>query len=138
VEKYEQAIGVGECAGVVIDLIATLLFESEEKIQLATTHFDKGTWAASIYYSYSAMVNAAKALLTAEDTKTNTHASIIADFDEKFVASGRLVLPTGFEILELQINQNEPSESFASSYLDDTKGFLRQVEAFRKLELAHV
>ena len=31
-ENYVKAIGVGECAGVVIDLIATLLFESEEKI----------------------------------------------------------------------------------------------------------
>ena len=30
-EKYEKAIGVGECAGVVIDLISTLFFESEEK-----------------------------------------------------------------------------------------------------------
>ncbi len=138
VEKYEQAIGVGECAGVVIDLITTLLFESEEKIELATTHFEKGKWAASIYYSYSAMVNAAKALLTAEDTKTNTHASIIADFDEKFVVSGRLALGTGFEKLVLQINQNEPSESFAHGYLEDAKRYLKQVEAFRKLELAHV
>ena len=24
-EKYEKAVGIGECAGVVIDLIATLL-----------------------------------------------------------------------------------------------------------------
>jgi len=30
-EKYEKAIGVGECAGVVIDLISTLFLESEEK-----------------------------------------------------------------------------------------------------------
>ncbi len=31
-EKYEKEIGIGECAGVVIDLIATLFFESEDKI----------------------------------------------------------------------------------------------------------
>ena len=41
-EKYEQAIGVGECAGVVIDLIATLLFDSEEKIRNSKTKFGRG------------------------------------------------------------------------------------------------
>ncbi len=137
-EKYEQAIGVGECAGVVIDLIATLLLESDEKIQMAKSTFNKGKWAASIYHSYSSMVNSAKALLTAEDTKTNTHTSIISDFDEKFVAAGKIVLQTGFEKLVLQINQNEPTESFAKRYLKDAKTFLGQVEAYRKLELAHV
>ncbi|TFG76754.1 MAG: HEPN domain-containing protein, partial [Flavobacteriales bacterium] len=137
-EKYEQAIGVGECAGVVIDLIATLLLESDEKIQMAKSTFNKGKWAASIYHSYSSMVNSAKALLTAEDTKTNTHSSIISDFDEKFVAAGKIVLQTGFEKLVLQINQNEPTESFAKRYLKDAKTFLGQVEAYRKLELAHV
>ena len=52
-ERYKKAIGVGECAGVVIDLVATLLFESEEKISQAKESLDQGKWAASIYYSYS-------------------------------------------------------------------------------------
>ena len=30
--KYVQAVGVGECAGVVIDLVATLLLEAKEKV----------------------------------------------------------------------------------------------------------
>jgi sulfite reductase (ferredoxin) len=137
-ERYKKAIGVGECAGVVIDLIATLLFESEEKIQSAGDTFNEGKWAASIYYSYSSMVNSAKALLTAENVKVNTHAGIIKDFDEKFVTSGRIDLGKGFEELVLQLNQNEPSESFAKSYLEDAQGFLRAVEKFRELELAEV
>src|SRR5690606_23861783 len=32
---YVQAVGVGECAGVIIDLISTLLVESEEKMENA-------------------------------------------------------------------------------------------------------
>lgn len=144
-EKYEQAIGVGECAGVVIDLIATLLFESEEKIQTATDTLEEGKWAASIYHSYSAMVNTAKALLTAEKTKTNTHHSIIKDFDELFIATGKLALnqvfrqgeenQENFEDLVLQLNKNEPTPTFAKSYLKDAKSFLSQVAAYRKLEL---
>jgi len=135
-ERYKKAIGVGECAGVVIDLVATLLFESDEKIQNATETFEAGKWAASIYYSYASMVNSAKALLTAENAKVNTHSGIIKDFDEKFVASGRIDLGKGFEELVLQLNQNEPSEAFAHAYLEDAKGFLKSVERFREMELA--
>ncbi|SIS93334.1 sulfite reductase (ferredoxin) [Zobellia uliginosa] len=137
-ERYEKAIGVGECAGVVIDLIATLLFESEEKIQNAQESFDEKKWAASIYHSYSSMVNSAKALLTSEKAKVNTHATIIKDFDQKFVASGRIDFGRGFEELVLQLNKNEPTEAFAKSYLEDAKAFLKAVETFRKQELAEV
>ncbi len=136
-EKYEKAIGIGECAGVVIDLIATLLFESEEKLQKASETLGEGRWAASIYHSYSSMVNSAKALLTAEKTKVNTHASIIRDFDEKFVQSGRFTIGGGFETLVLQLNKNEPTEAFAKSYLADAKTYLNQVTEFRKSELTH-
>tara|TARA_R110000868_G_scaffold52221_4_gene165232 strand:- start:15655 stop:17745 length:2091 start_codon:yes stop_codon:yes gene_type:complete len=135
-EEYVQAIGVGECAGVVIDLIATLLFESEEKIQNAEVTLTDGKWAASIFHSYASMVNTAKALLTAENVKTNTHISIIKDFDEKFISSERIKLASGFENLILQINKNEPTEEFATQYLNDTKQFLKKVQIFREVELA--
>ncbi len=136
-ERYQKAIGIGECAGVVIDLIATLLFESEEKIQSAATSYQEGKWAASIYYSYASMVNSAKALLTAEKTKTNTHASIIKDFDEIFIASNRISLDKSFSELVLQLNKNEPTEKFALNYLEDAKNFLESVASFRKQELVN-
>lgn len=135
-ERYEKAIGVGECAGVVIDLIATLLFESEEKIQNAQDMFDAEKWSASIYHAYSSMVNSAKAMLTSENTKVNTHVSIIKDFDEKFVADGRIAVAGGFEKLVLQLNQNEPTKAFAASYIKDAKTFLETVAKFREQELA--
>lgn len=137
-ERYKKAIGIGECAGVVIDLIATLLLESQEKIALAQEHLDAGKWAASIYHSYSSMVNSAKALLTAEKAKVNTHASIIRDFDEKFVSAGKIIIAGGFEELALQLNKNEPTAAFATQYLEDAKAFLGKVEVFREKELAHV
>jgi sulfite reductase (ferredoxin) len=136
-ERYQKAIGIGECAGVVIDLVATLLLESEEKIQCAASNYQEEKWAASIYHSYASMVNSAKALLTAEKTKTNTHASIIRDFDEIFVASNRLDFGVGFSELVLQINKNKPTAIFAKSYLEDAKNFLESVDAYRKLELIH-
>jgi len=137
-ERYKKAIGIGECAGVVIDLIATLLFESEEKIANAKASFEAEKWAASIYYSYTSMINSAKAMLTAEDKKTNTHAGIIKDFDAHFIASGRIALVNSFESLVLQLKKNKPTASFAQSYMEDAQLFLEQVAGFRKLELEHV
>ncbi|RYC51115.1 HEPN domain-containing protein [Flagellimonas olearia] len=136
-EKYKQEIGVGECAGVVIDLVATLFFESQEKIENAEEAIQQGKWAASIYYSYQSIVNSAKALLTSEKVKTNTHSSIIKDFEELYVASGKIAFEGGFDTLALQLNKNEPSEAFAKSYLEDAKTVLQRLEAFRKLELQH-
>ena len=134
--RYKKAIGVGECAGVVIDLIATLLFESEEKIQNAEESYIDEKYTASIYHSYSSMVNSAKAMLTSEKVKVNTHASIIKDFDEKFVASGKIVVNGGFENVVLQLKSNKPTAAFASEYLKEAKHFLKSVEKYRNQELA--
>ncbi|MDC6350007.1 HEPN domain-containing protein [Zeaxanthinibacter sp. PT1] len=137
-QRYEKAIGVGECAGVVIDLVATLLFESEEKLGNATEALESEKWAASIFHSYSAMVNAAKALLTAENTKTNTHASIIRDFDTYFIVTGKLQLPGSFEQLVLQINKVSPGREFAADYLQQAIVFIEKAKAYRQVELSEV
>ena len=134
-EKYKKEIGIGECAGVIVDLVATLFFESEEKIANAEDALDQGKWAASIYYSYQAMVNAAKALLTAEKTKTNTHSSIIRDFDALFVDTGKINLGQPFAEVVLQLNKQVPDQDFATRYLEETKNILAQLVTFRKLEL---
>ena len=144
-ENYKKEIGIGECAGVIVDLVATLFFESQEKIEKAEEAIQETKWAASIYYSYQSMVNSAKAPLTSEKVKTNTHASIIKDFDRVFVQSGKIGFSpfggtergmAGFENLVLQLNANPPSESFAKAYVQDAK--LEKLEAFRKLELQEV
>ncbi|MGB5691832.1 MAG: nitrite/sulfite reductase [Flavobacteriaceae bacterium] len=134
-ERYKKAIGVGECAGVVIDLVATLLFESDEKISQAKENLEVAKWAASIYYSYAAIVNGAKALLTSENTRTNTHASIIKDFQQFFVENKRLELGRPFDELVLQIDKKGPSENFARTYLADAVDFLKKAEAYRAKEL---
>ncbi|WP_288955957.1 HEPN domain-containing protein [uncultured Polaribacter sp.] len=132
-EKYVKAIGVGECAGVVIDLIATLFLESEEKIENAREASENGVYSGAIYYAYQSLVNTAKAMLLAENKKTNTHAGIIAQFDELFVASGKIELNTTFSELIYQINKNAPAKEFCSQYINDSKDLLQKVKRFREL-----
>ncbi|MBW8200126.1 HEPN domain-containing protein [Flagellimonas abyssi] len=136
-EKYKKEIGIGECAGVIVDLVATLFLESQEKIENAEEAIKEGKWAASIYYSYQSIVNSAKALLTSEKVKTNTHASIIKDFDELYVETGKIAFEGGFDKVALQLNKNEPSDAFAKSYVEDAKTVLTKLETFRKMELEH-
>jgi len=135
-EKYVKEIGVGECAGVVIDLIATLFLESEEKIDNAKVSFDNKVYSSAIYHAYSSLVNSAKALLLAENKKTNTHAGIISQFDELFVESGRIDLGVSFSELIYQINKFAPTEDFASKYIENANAFLQKVRAFRQAETA--
>lgn len=136
-EKYKKEIGIGECAGVIVDLVATLFLESKEKINNANEAIDERKWAASIYYSYQSMVNSAKALLTAEKTKTNTHASIIRDFDRLFIKTGKIGFTHSFEELVLQLNKIAPSESFAKKYVEEANLVLEQLRSYRKIELQH-
>ena len=131
--KYVKEIGVGECAGVVIDLIATLFLESQEKIENARKAFENEVYSGAIYYAYQSLVNTSKAMLLAENKKTNTHASIIAQFDEFFVASGKIELNTTFSELIYQINKNTPNKEFCSQYINDSENLLKKVQRFRAL-----
>ncbi|WP_299255805.1 HEPN domain-containing protein [uncultured Aquimarina sp.] len=135
---YVKAIGVGECAGVVIDLIATLFLESEEKIENAKRSFDNAVYSDAVYHAYSSLVNSAKALLLAENKKTNTHAGIISQFDEEFVASGKINLDGSFADLIYQIQKNAPSKDFAVDYIKKSGQFLQKVQTFRALEVENV
>lgn len=137
-KPYIKAVGVGECAGVVIDLISTLLFESEEKIDNARSALERKAWADSIYHSYTSIVNSAKALLLADDVKTNTQAGIISQFDELFVETGKIELSTSFKEFAYQLKENEPTEAFSKKYLDDAQLFLKRVDAYRTKEVQNV
>ncbi|XCF07180.1 HEPN domain-containing protein [Tamlana crocina] len=133
-EEYVKEIGIGECAGVVIDLIATLFLESEEKIENAKEAFGNEVYSYAIYHAYSSLVNSAKALLLAENKKTNTQAGIISDFDKLFVEGGKIDLGGSFSELIYQLNQNAPTKEFAEKYIEDAGKFLEKVRAFREAD----
>jgi sulfite reductase (ferredoxin) len=134
-EQFKTEIGVGECAGVMIDLVATLLFEVEEKIDWAESALTSEMYADSIYHSYSAMVNAAKALLLGKSVPTNTQHGIINDFDKFFVDTNEIKLDGPFKEFVLQINKNEPSKAFAEKFLNDSKAFLAQAKQYREVQV---
>ncbi len=112
---FETAIGVGECAGVMIDLIGTLFLEANEKISNAKDAFGEELWADAIYHAYSAQINAAKALLLDIEVNCSTQTKVINEFSNHF--------DTDFEAKVLQINKNSPSKEFAYKYIAQAEEF---------------
>ena len=135
-DNYVKAIGMGECAGVVIDLVATLIFEAKDKLTFAQEAFEDKKWADAIYLAYAGFVNGAKALLLAENQKTNHHAGIIDLFDTVFVETNKIVLDSSFKDLVYQINKNEPSAEFAKKYIQEGIAFFENIENYRDKDLA--
>lgn len=136
-DNYIKAVGVGECAGVVIDLVTTLLVEAKDKLTFSQDAWSNQKWADSIYLTYAGFVNAAKALLLAEKQKTNHHAGIIDLFDTVFVENNTIQLSTTFKDLVYQIKDNEPSEGFAKQYLEQATVFFATIEKYREKVLAN-
>ena len=136
-DNYVKAVGVGECAGVVIDLVATLLVEAKDKLTFSQEALNDQKWSDSIYLTYAGFVNAAKALLLAEKQKTNHHAGIIDLFDTVFVETNKIQLTTAFKDLVYQIKVNEPSEAFAKQYLEQATAFFATIEEYRAKDLAN-
>lgn len=132
-EQFQTEIGVGECASVIIDLVATLLLESEEKFDWTKAAYEENRFADAIYHAYSVFVSAAKALLLDKSVSASTQSGVIDKFQENFVATGDISLSgKTFQELVLQINQNEPSEEFAKSYIAEAQAFLGLARAYRE------
>lgn len=127
-EIFQTEIGVGECASVIIDLVATLFYESEEKIEWAKEAFNENRFADAIYYAYQSQVNTAKALLLDKNVSCSTQNGIITEFDKHFE------IEFGGNVKEqiLQINKNEPSKDFAADYIYISEEFVKQAILIRE------
>ena len=131
-ETFKPAIGVGECAGVVIDLVATLMYESDEKMNWANESFAGGAWADAIYHAYNVFITSAKAMLLDKSINSSTQIGIIKEFDAQYVEKGEIDLEGTFNDLILEINKHEPSEGFAKKYLAQASKFLATVKLKRE------
>jgi sulfite reductase (ferredoxin) len=87
--------------------------------------------------AYAGFVNGAKALLLAENEKTNHHAGIIDLFDTVFIESKKIELGSNFKDLVYQIKANEPTEAFAKKYIEEAVSFFGKIEAYRAKDLAN-
>lgn len=124
---FETAIGVGECAAVMVDLVAILFVEADEKLADAKGAFESEKWADAIYLAYSAQVNAAKAMLLDIDVNCSTQMKVISEFTKNF--------DEGFSESILRINKENPSKEFAIEYIRDAVTFCAETKKKREENL---
>lgn len=132
---YIKAIGVGECAGVAIDLVSTILFESEEKLQQAEEALKEEKWSDAIYLAYTSFIHSAKALLVANGHKTNTQVEIVNEFDEQYTKEDSAHFSESFSSVIYQIKENKPEKEFAQKYTQQAIEFYKKVDELRKEQL---
>ena len=128
--KYEKAIGIGECAGVTIDLIQTLIFEAEEAYGWALSALSENRLSDAVYHAYNGRIRAAKALLTANEQKTNSHKTIIDGFDVQFShfkENNGVTFKEGIK----DFTQKSPDTSFAKNFIQETQSFIAWVKKER-------
>jgi sulfite reductase (ferredoxin) len=133
-EAFKTAIGIGECAGVQIDLVGSLLYDAKEKIEVAQFSIQDKRFSDAIYQVYAAGIHIAKALLLELKVHCNTQHGVIEDFTSKydqFTFEGK----QNFRDFILQIRSNEPSEDFAQNYYNQLLDFEKQVVKYRSQEL---
>lgn len=126
-EKYQKAIGIGECAGVTIDLVQTLLFDAKEALEWAQEAYGENRFSDAVHHAYNARVRAAKAILTQGNAKINSHASIIDAFDPQYPEYTK---EKGLSFKEdiLKMQKNKPTASFAKIYVEQTQSLLLWIE----------
>lgn len=127
-DQFAVETEVGECAGVIIDLFSTLMFEAEEKFEWAKEALVGGNIADAIYHAYNVKINGAKALLVDKGTVVNTQVGIMKSFDEELTENFSDVLNGSFKEFVLKINQSEPTQEFAELYIGEAEAFLRKVK----------
>lgn len=136
-EQYTTEVGVGECAGVMIDLVATTLDEATEKLTWAREAQAESRWADTIYHAYNVFITGAKAALMTRDVNTNTQHGIVSDFDRVFSDEPGFHGQEGqFKGLVFGINKNEPSEAYANEFVAQAEAFLNAVQAYRERQIA--
>lgn len=135
-EQYVTEVGVGECASVLIDLVATTLQEAAEKLNWAREALAEDRWADALYHAYNVFITGARAALMSCDVPTNTQHGIVSDFDRVFAASPGFHAAEGeFKSLVFSINKQEPSEAYARQFLTKADAFLRAVDTYRQAQI---
>lgn len=133
---FTPEIGVGECAGVMYDMVGAIIKDAQDKLVIAQENVSEGKFPEAIYHAYTGYVIGAKALLLSKDIECNTQIKILKDFDIHCVQSGVFEMDGSFEDTVLQINQHEPDATFAKDYIHGFSEFMKKLIANREQSLA--
>lgn len=123
-EKFQPEIGVGECAGVKIDLVKTLLYEAYEKIEEAQYFLDQQKYRDALYTAWSSVIQSAKAFLVKNGDATNSKHQISQAFEAYYPLIASRFLEDSFDGFLKTYDFADPDEK-------STRKLIQQAEQFQ-------
>ena len=130
-QKFVPEIGIGECAGVIVDSVESVLNEAEENHRLAERAAEEALWADAAFHYYTAFIVGAKALLLDLGIETNTRNSILELLDKNIRRIEGLHLGFSFSKEVSRIHKEKPDEKFVKAYSRLAAEFCAQITKFR-------
>lgn len=124
--KFSLNVGVGECAGVVIDLSDAITYEINERIASAQETLDLKRYADAIYHSYTIFINVGKLFLLKNGEQYNSQAQII-ETTEKLIQAKEVGLTKSFTETVFQLREQKANETFAKTYYQDAIQFYNEL-----------
>ena len=124
---YAVAVGISMAATAVV---ARRIGEAEEAYAWALSSLEENRSSDGVYHAYNARVRAAKALLTAEGAKTNSHHSNIEGFDKQFPNYYKETGKT-FKAEIAAFESLKPEITFATAFVKETQSFIAWVKKER-------
>ncbi|MBK9191366.1 MAG: HEPN domain-containing protein [Crocinitomicaceae bacterium] len=122
-EKFKTEIGIGECAGVKIDLAKTLLFEANEKLDEADYFFLNQQYADAAYTVYSSIIQTAKCYLLKLGIETNSKEQIQKEFENHYEKVAAYFIQPTFESLIYEYRNASESAAENSDWIQTGKRF---------------
>ncbi|MEO9534148.1 MAG: nitrite/sulfite reductase [Crocinitomicaceae bacterium] len=121
-QKFKPEIGIGECAGVKIDLVRTLLYEAYEKVEEGQYFIEQGKFRDAVYTAYSSLIQSAKSFLVKNGQKTNSKHQISEAFEAYYPQIQSKFLAPSFREL-LNEKETNVDRKFAREYVQQAERF---------------
>ena len=123
-----EDMGPGECAGGVLDLIEVGLKEARQGIAVAQSARTGGNWKDVAEQADAAVFSAAQALLVTEGSEVELVPEAVAEFTQKFVATG--LMPPSCSMVFFSLGRHGGSdEATVRKHLKDCEEFVLLCEA---------
>ncbi|MEO6574125.1 MAG: nitrite/sulfite reductase [Polyangiaceae bacterium] len=130
-------MGEGECAGEVVTFAEFGLAAAERETFEAQLRLDAGDVASASRLAYSAMIQAAKALVKTKNIDTTDDASVVDRFRESLVETKQFSDPyAGDKFAQFLFQLHEQSSTFDTSSGDDANRWVQEAVLFT--DAAHV
>ena len=129
--QFKPEIGIGECAGVKIDLVTTLLYEAYEKVEEGRYFLEEEKYRDAVYTAYSSIVQSAKSFLVKNGQKTNSKHKITETFETYYPLIKSKFLATSFKEL-LNEKEMKIDQKFAREYVQQAEQFHLAIDELLK------